>query len=58
MNHNQRKELEKYPKFREAYMRAFERMIAARKENGLNGHEMMDDFWEKPEDVMKWWLGD
>lgn len=44
-------ELEKYPKYRAAYIRAFERML---KERNL---EKMRTVWNTGEDVMNWWLG-
>lgn len=46
------KELEKYPKFRRAYLKAFERMILERQKKGLK-----TDLWKTPEQVMDWWLG-
>lgn len=45
----QREELEKFPKFRDAYIRAFDRMIAGRIEAGLPTE------WETGEEVMEWW---
>ena len=44
-----KKELERYPKYKNAYLRAFEKMIKVRKERGL------DVVWQTGEDVMKWW---
>jgi phosphoadenosine phosphosulfate reductase len=51
-NHrHMRKELERYPKYKEAYLRAFARMIeinkAMRKKRFIN---------ETPEQVMEWWI--
>lgn len=43
-------ELEKYPKYKQAYMRAFDRMLEERKQRGY------DDHWKTAEDVMTWWL--
>ena len=43
-------ELEKYPKYKQAYMRAFDRMLEERKQRGY------DDHWKTAEDVMIWWL--
>lgn len=43
-------ELEAYPKYKQAYLKAFGRMIKARKERGL------ETVWETPEEVMNWWL--
>lgn len=45
-------ELERYPKYKEAYIRAFDRMVAARKESGLY------QTWKNGEEVMAWWIGD
>lgn len=47
----QKKQFARYPKFREAYVRAFDRMIKKRKEDGL------PTTWETAEDVMSWWVG-
>lgn len=41
-----------YPKYRQNYVRAFELMIAHRKEKGL------ETLWQSGEEVMKWWLGE
>lgn len=46
----QKKEFELYPKYKNAYLRAFERMIQIRKERGL------EVAWETGEDVMEWWI--
>ena len=43
-------ELERYPKYKQAYMRAFGRMLEERKQRGY------DDHWKTAEDVMEWWL--
>lgn len=43
-----------YPKYRNLYVRAFDRMLAARKEAGLTN----DVSWSTGEDVMRWWVGD
>ena len=45
-------ELEKYPAYKKLYLKAFERMIAKRKERGLG----VEGKWETPEKVMSWWL--
>ena len=44
-------DLQHYTKYREAYLRAFGRMIEERKKHGL------PCVWETPEQVMDWWLG-
>ena len=51
MTTNAREELERYPTYKRAYLKAFERML-----------EVLDDenritTWKSPEDVMEWWLG-
>lgn len=43
-------ELEKYQKYKQAYLRAFQRMIEQRKANN------MDCVWQTAEEVMEWWL--
>ena len=50
MSTRQREELEKYPKYKQAYLRAFERMLKQRKSKGG------DDNWKTAEQVMEWWL--
>ena len=44
----------KYPKYRALYLRAFEKMLLARKEAGLQTSEA----WSDGEHVMRWWVGD
>ena len=44
-------EFERWPKYKELYLRAFAKMIEARKKKGLPVER-----WETPEAVMKWWL--
>lgn len=46
----QRKEFERWPKFRDAYLRAFGRMIEERKKRDKEA------IWNTPEEVMAWWL--
>ena len=50
MNTKQADELERYPKYKRAYLRAFEKML----------QELQDDSrrttWKTPEDVMEWWV--
>lgn len=53
MNSNAEKELEAYPKYKQAYLHAFERMIAERERRGMKNK--LD--WSTPEKVMEWWLG-
>lgn len=50
MSTHQGEELEKYPKYKRAYLKAFERMLEQCKVNN------MDCVWQTAEDVMKWWL--
>ena len=51
MNTHAASELAAYPKYRRNYVRAFERMLDARKSAGLPAR------WETGEEVMEWWLG-
>lgn len=41
---------ERWPKYRNQYVRTFDRMIAARKESGLETE------WESGEDCFEWWI--
>jgi phosphoadenosine phosphosulfate reductase len=53
LQHNHRKELEKYPKYEAAYFRAAKRWIEHRIEKGLDHYGIM----ETPELYFNWWLG-
>lgn len=46
-----RKDFERYPKYEQAYLRAFDRMLKARENNGKPYTH-----WKCAEDVMRWWL--
>ena len=46
----QRNEFERWPAYEKLYRKAFERMLAVRKENGLPCE------WQDADDVMKWWM--
>lgn len=50
----QKKQFARWPKYRAAYVRAFDKMLDARKDAGLR----VDDNWTDGEAVMRWWLGD
>lgn len=41
---------ERWPKIKQAYLRAFQRMLNTRKTKGL------ETSWETPEDVFNWWV--
>lgn len=45
-------DLEKYPKYRKNYIKAFDKMIANNKANGIK----MQENWKDGEGVMRWWL--
>ena len=45
-------DLNKYPKYKNAYLSAFSRMLEARKANNL------ETPWNSAEEVLKWWLED
>lgn len=50
MSTHQAEELERYPKYKQAYIRAFGRMIEAFTDKSRCK-------WETGEDVYKWWIG-
>lgn len=49
-----KKDFERYPKYRAAYVRAFDKMVDARKAAGL----VNNGAWIDGEHVMRWWVGD
>lgn len=44
----------KHPKYRAAYVRAFDKMVAEREKAGL----INTGTWRDGESVMRWWVGD
>jgi phosphoadenosine phosphosulfate reductase len=46
----QQEQFAKYPKFRDAYIRAFDRMLVKRKERGL------ETKWQTGQEVYDWWV--
>lgn len=51
MSSRQLDELNRYPKYKDAYIRAFGKMVAKRKEDGLKTD------WNTGEEVFEWWVG-
>lgn len=49
-----KKDFREFPKYRAAYVRTFDKMIEARKAEGLT----CDEAWKDGEHVMRWWIGD
>lgn len=49
-----KRDFARYPVYERAYIRAFDRMIEARKQKGLP----VRPTWENGKSVMKWWVGD
>lgn len=49
-----KREFERWPAYKKLYLKAFEKMIAARKERGLKCFSG----WDTPEGVMNWWMRD
>lgn len=50
-----KREFARYPKYKNLYVRAFDRMVEARRQAGL---ENRTGAWTDGEHVMRWWLGD
>lgn len=46
------REFQRWPKYKEMYLKAFARMLEERKKKGVETTKK----WATPEDVMKWWL--
>lgn len=53
-NSGRKIEFARYPKYKENYIRAFDRMLERRKEKGLP----IPDMWQDGQQVFKWWIGD
>ena len=51
---NQKRDFLRYPKYRQMYVRTFDRMLEARKKKGLKNYSV----WIDGESVMRWWVGD
>jgi phosphoadenosine phosphosulfate reductase len=51
MSAHAREELERYPTYKRAYLRAFDKMLAARREKNRGCWK-----WKNAEDVMEWWF--
>lgn len=49
MSYHKKEELERYPKYKQAYLRAFQRMLKEIRKTGG------DTSWKTAEDVMEWW---
>ena len=49
-----KREFARYPKYKENYIRAFDRMLIRRKDRGLP----IPPMWSSGEAVFKWWIGD
>lgn len=47
-------EFERYPRYKNLYIKTFDRMLKAREERGLTN--LLS--WQTGEDVFKWWLGE
>ena len=47
------RDFERWPKYYDAYLRAFERMIAAREQAG---QETTKDWMRSPQSIMHWWI--
>lgn len=52
MSYRKAEELKQYPKYKRAYLKAFERMIAEREKAGL------ETKWKTGEEVMEWWVNE
>ena len=49
---HRKEQFTRYPKYRDAYIRAFGRMLECQKRKGLSG------LWQTGEDVYRWWMED
>lgn len=54
----QQQQLNKYPKYKQNYINAFDRMLKARKVAGKSNKSKKGEAWETGLDVFRWWVGD
>lgn len=55
----QKEEFKQYPKYRAAYVRAFDKMLVERKRTGKVSFDITKGWaWKDGEAVMRWWVGD
>ena len=47
----------RYPKYKENYIKAFDKMLLRNKEKGITPRDKMRE-WETGEDVFRWWMGE
>lgn len=52
------KEFARYPKYRQMYISAFDRMIAERQRRGKIDGAWSNDAWSTGVDVFHWWMED
>lgn len=50
----QMRDFQRYPKYKEQYIRSFQKMVDRRKERGIQNVRLD---WETGDDVFNWWLG-
>ena len=50
----QRADFAKYPKYKVNYIRAFQKMVEARRDSGLTNTKR----WDSGLDVFRWWIGE
>ena len=58
MASNQAQELALYPKFKQNYINAFQRMVDARKRDGKVQTSKYGNIWRDGESVYRWWVQD
>ena len=49
-------EFERYPKFKQAYIRAFDRLAEVNKSKGKTNMEAYETKWRDGESIFKWWM--
>jgi phosphoadenosine phosphosulfate reductase len=55
---NQVHELEMYPKYKQNYINAFQRMVDKRKAMGKKQTSKYGNIWSDGESTYRWWVGD
>lgn len=58
LSSSQVNELEMYPKYKDQFIRTFDKMVQKRKQIGKHDNSKLGKLWKDGEAVYKWWTGD
>lgn len=58
MSSTQTRELDRYPRYKKAYIQAFQKMVEERKRRGKVLDEKYSKLWKDGESTYLWWIED